>query len=261
MTNNSPVFWEANGLSLHTHAWSVKSFGGRRFFSAPRRGEDIEIPFRRGRIHVPKTREPQLYDINMWVLPLDEDGSRSATLTIEQAAHRNWRKLVQFLDIDGQFPLVKRWYDGSSVKSATALAEFLEGDGPNTDDGQSFYASLTLMLADPYFYQPVAGQPVGTIEVEGEVPTDHVVITLSGGTNPRVSLPSGNWIQFNGSVGGTPVVIDALNGTAKQGSQFVNGLVTRSNLFPKWLELKPGTQNLTYSGGGTATIRYDAAYR
>lgn len=251
MTNNSPVYWTANGLSLHTHAWSVKSFGGRRFWGPSKRGEDLHLPFRPGFVHMPKGRNPQLYDISMWVLPLNPDGTKSPTLNLAQMAHKNWRTIVGYLDVDGQFPLVKRWYEDTTVKSATAQAEFLEGDGPKTDDGQDFYCDVTLTLADPYFYGPQVSKAIGTITVEGEANTARVILEIGPG---RVTFPDGNWIEYNGT--GT-VTIDCLNGTAKKGTTYVNGQVERNRLFPEWPKLTPGSNAITGSG----TIKYQPAYR
>lgn len=263
MTNNTQVHWSANGLSLHTHAWSVKSFGGRRFFAGAKRGEDIRIAFRRGRIYTPKVRDAQTYDIRMWVLPLNEDGSRDASLTREQKAHENWRRIIEAVDVEGQFPLIKRWYDGTTVKAATAWAELIDGNGPDADDGTGFYFNLEFALSDPYFYVPVASQPIGLgdglVQVDGEAPTDHVKFTLTSGTNPRITLPDGNWIQYNGTVS-TPVVLDVLERDAKRGSEYVNGKVTRNPHFVTWPMLQPGVSEIELSSGA-ATMIYDAAYR
>lgn len=260
MTNNSAVYWTANNFSLHTMGWSVKSFGGRRFFGPSKRGEDLSVPFKRGRIYVPKSRESQWYDLNMWVLPVNDDGTRGP-LTREQQAHENWRRIIEAVDVEGQFDLTKRWYDGAAIKSATAQAEFVEGDGPDSDDGTGFYFSLKMMLADPYFYAPAAPVASGAVTVEGEAPTDHVVITFTGGVNPRLTLPDGNWIQYNGTVGGTPIIIRTLTGNAKRGSSYVNGMITRSPKFGEMPRLAPGAQTLALTGGGTVSVAYDAAYR
>jgi hypothetical protein len=261
MTNNSAVYWTANDFSLHTMAWSVKSFGGRRFFGPAKKGEDLSIPFKRGRVYVPKSRESQWYDLNMWVLPVTEDGPRDSVLTREEKAHENWRRIIAAVDVEGQFDLTKRWYDGNVIKSATAQAEFVDGDGPDADDGTGFYFSLKLLLADPYFYTPADPIGSGSVTVEGEAPTDHVEITFTGGTNPRLTLPGGNWIQYNGTVGATPVVISSLTGNAKRGSSYVNGMITRSPKHGEMPTLAPGDQNLALTGGGTVSIAYDAAYR
>lgn len=262
MTNNTDIYWEANGLSLHTYAWSVETFGGRRYVPAPRKGSDVPLPLRRGRVHVDKLPDSQVQTLSMWLAPFNEDGTEDPALTPEQKMHANWRKILDAIDVPGQFPLVKRWYlDDGTVHAATAQAEYQDGLEPTANGRGGLSFATTLLLADPYYYEPVAAQPVGDITVLGDVPTDHVQINLSGGTNPRLTFPDGNWIQYNGSPGGTDVIVNCLTGNAKRGNQFVNGLISRANNFGSWPVLDKGAQSLTLTGGGTATITYDAAYR
>ena len=254
MTNNSTVYWDllkadqSTWFSLHTYAWSVKSFGGRRWTAGAKRGENIMLPGRQGRIYVPKLREAQTFDLNMWVLPIEEDGRKPVGKTIEQKTHENWRKLVAAFDQEGQFWLRKRWHldssnrnqfpSGGGVTSALALAEFLDASGPDSDDGKGFYGNVSLSVADPYFYgnqlvgrsvwdkaATSVGLPIGTtgVDLDGEAPTDHIWITISGsaGGNPRITFPDGNWVQLLTSELGNPAaeyIIDIKNGMAVQGS-------------------------------------------
>lgn len=262
MTNNTDVYWTANAMSLHTKAWSVKSFGGKRWFGPSKKGSNLELPFQRGQVWLPKSRNAQLYDLNMWVLPLNQDGTRDGTLTAIQKAHENWRTITAAVDIEGEFDLVKRWYEGATIMSATARAEFVDGSGPSSDDGRDFYASLQFLLADPYFYLPVASFAAGgTFTALGEVPSDHVTVTFTAGTNPRLTFNDGNYVQFNGSIGVTPVVVDCKKGLAKVGSTYVNGMITRNTSLGYWPRIFKGSNTLTLSGGAAATIQYDAAFR
>jgi hypothetical protein len=250
-------------MSLHTRAWSVKSFGGRRFFGPAKKGANLDLPFQRGQIYLPKTLNSLAFDMNMWVLPLNQDGTPDSVLTREEKAHENWRTIIETVDIEGEFDLVKRWYDGTSVKSATARAEFLDGSGPDSDDGRGFYFNLQMMLADPYFYVPLSAFTVtGGITSQCEAPSDHVVIRFTNGVNPRITFHDGNWVQFNGNAGTTDVVIDCRLGTATQGSTHVNGLITRNPAFMSWPQIFVGLNNIYLSGSGAAaTLQYDAAYR
>lgn len=309
-TDNTPVYWEvqaADGtwFSLHTYAWSVKSFGGRRFFAGAKRGEDLQLPHRRGRMYLPKNREAQTYDINMWVFPTNTDGSKDLTKTIEQKAHENWRRIIAAVDQEGQFRLRKRWYPDNSVKetfrtnvsSAVAMAEFLDGSGPDSDDGRGFYVNLTFSLADPYFYgnQLVDGYTAATkansaisltnngnttITVAGDAPTDHIWLSLSGmnSTDPRITFPDGNWIQLMSSSltdKTSNVVIDLRNSLAIRKSlsaylggdvdgTYVNGAIRRNPYFQNWPTLDPtkgSSSTITVAGTGTIKLLYDPAYR
>lgn len=261
MTNSTNIYWEANGLSLHTHAWSVTTFGGKRNSPTDRRGEDVQVPFRRGRIASRKVPDSKVLSLSMWMAPVNQDGTQDPALTDEQKMHDNWRLILNTIDVLGQFPLVKRWWEGDQVKAATAQAEFADGLEPSVNGGYLAQFGIDFLLADPYFYSPVAAQPVGTITVAGDVETDHVILSLTNGTNPRVTFPDGNWIQYNGSPGGSPVSINLLTGMATRAGLYVNGLVQRSSNFGEWPTLKPGSNALTLTGGGTGTVAYDAAYR
>jgi hypothetical protein len=262
VTNTRPDYWEANGLSLHTYAWSVTSFGGAQYSGPAKRGEDLLIPFRKGRRSQRKSREAKPYDLGMVVVPRSEDGGPCvAGLTPEQMADRNFRTVVEAVDVDGLFPFVKRWWDGTTLMTATALAEYLDSNGPSTSDGDSFDYTINLFLADPYFYAPPEVLGTGPVLIKGDVATSRFTVTFTLGTNPRLTLPDGNWIQYQGSPGMTPVVIDVHTGLAMHGSSYVNGLIVRNPDFPDWPVLPPGDQTITLSGGGAISIEYEAAYR
>lgn len=262
MTNNTGLYWEANGLSLHTYAWSVSTFGGRRYVPPNKRGEDLQFPFRKGRKYVRKTRDMQIQNLKMWMVPLSTDGTRDTGKTIDQKFHENWNTILAAVDVDGQFPLVKRWWEGTTVKTATATAEYVGGIEPQVE-GMRAEFELEFLMADPYFYVAKSAVAIGTITVEGNATSDHIVLSLSAGTNPKVTFPDGNWVRYAGTVGGTPAIINCATGTAKIGSTYVNGLIERNTAFPEWPTMAPGSNALVLSGtGGPAgTIAYDAAYR
>lgn len=309
-TDNSPVYWEvqrADGtwFSLHTYAWSVKSFGGRRWFAGAKRGENVQLPHRRGRLYVPKNRESQTYDINMWVLPLNADGSKDPDKTVEQKAHENWRQIIDAVDQEGQFLIRKRWYPDDSTRdtfrtdiaSAIGQAEFIDGSGPDTDDGRGYYTNLTFSLADPYFYgntiidgfdgtdkaataTTLANNSTTSLTVTGDAPTDHIWLSFSSmsTSNPKITFPDGNWVQVLSSAmtdQTSNIVVDLRNGLAIRkplsdyldgdyDGTYVNGLVRRNPYFSNWPTLDPmkgSTAVITTAGSGTMKIVYDPAYR
>lgn len=293
--HNSHVYWDlqkddGTWFPLHTYAWSVRSFGGKRFFTSAKRGEDLSIPFRLGRMYMPKTREAQVYDIDMWVLPLNQDGTRDPRKSIEQKAHENVRKIAAAVDQEGQFRLRKRWYsdsstidqfaDGGGVNSAIAMAEFLDGSGPETDDGRGYSISLTFSLADPYFYgrqiqdsytpaqkaaDAITLVPNGTTEVPkaGDAPTTHIYLEITLGTytsasqNPKVQFPDGNWVEFQafglGLDPDTKIVLDLAKGVAVVSTlenylnpngtytEYYNGRIKRNPLHIYWPTYNPNT--------------------
>lgn len=310
VNNNSFIYWDlqkADGewFSLHTYAWSVSSFGGRRFFTGAKRGEDLSLPYRVGRIWTPKSREAQNYDINMWVFPFNADGSVDPTKTVEQKADENFRKIVSAVDQEGQFRLRKRWYgdtasrtgfeSGQGVQSAIAMAEFLDGSGPSSDDGRDFYMDLSFTLADPYFYgrhihagytstQFVASATTlvpGTNNIprEGDAPSPRVFIeiTLNNNypnalANPRIQFPDGNWLELQAhslpDKTGT-VVIDCQKGLVVRSTlknyldgvafgTVLNGRLKRNPQFTAWPKINPTTSSgatLPIVASGNGTIK------
>ena len=252
MTNTTATYWEASGVSLHTEAWSLRTWGGGRNATVPMRGEDYVLPFREGRTHRKKTRDSRVMPLQMWILPLNPDGSSDPDATFEEMRDRNWSLLTSLFDTEAPFALTKRWREAGQIKVATATAELLGEMEPTITGGYRIETTVTLMLADPWFYGAEVTAPVGPLTVEGDRPTSRVVLTLS--TGQRVTTPDGNWVQYNGP--GT-ATIDCRAGTAMSGGSYVNGLVTRNPKFPEWLRLRPGAQNLT----GAGTIAYRPAYK
>lgn len=263
MANNSPVYWSVplvggtagQEFSLHTYAWSVKSFGGQRFAGPAKRGENLIVPFRTGDYYVPKSRGSRLMDLTMWVIPHKPSGGRDTDMSEEERAHLNYLTIMRNLDREGQYPLTKRWYEDGVVKSATGDVEFISGTSASSDDALGFDLTATLSMADPYFYGPstVLTSIADMEKVAGQVNTSRAELHIPGGAT--VSFPDGNWIKFEGT--GTAVV-DLYNKTAKVGSTYVNGLIKRNTLMA-WPELIPGAK-LTVSGG-SASVKYQPAYR
>lgn len=248
--NNTDIFWEANGVSLHTMGWSVETRAGRQA-SPAKRGEDFQLPYRSGRVPVRKVRESRTLYLPMWCGPFNETGTDDPTMSKAAKTEQNWNYLMQKLDVDGQFNLIKRWRDAGVVRSATQWAELLDPPEITVSSKNIWRFTLELFLADPWFYGTEITTAVGTIDVEGNASTDKVTIEMPNG---RITSPDGNWLQYNGS---GLVTVDCYKGEAKQGSVFVNGLMERNPQFPEWLSLKPGINALT----GDGTLTYNPAYK
>lgn len=251
MTNNTDVYWEANGLSLHTHAWSAETKAGR-MASAGKKGEDYALPYRSGRTKVRKNREARTENLPMWVTCKNIDGTDDDTMSKKAKVEQNWNYLMSYLDVPGDFALVKRFYDDGVVRTVTGRAELIDPPDITIAAKNTWRFSLELFMADPWFYGSEVTASAGTITVAGNVETERVVLQLASGA--RLTTPDGNYVQFNGS--GT-ATIDCYNGTAKVGSTYVNGLLERNPRFPEWLRLQPGVNVLSGSG----TLTYQPAYR
>lgn len=274
MANNSPVFWSVAQLgapniefSLHTMAWSVKSFSGTRFAGPSKRGENISVPFRNGALYTPKMRGAKSFTMSMWVLPHHPDGGKDPSMTYEQRSHANYLAIMDAVDVDGLFLLKKRWWENGAVQVAVAQAEFIQASSADSDDKLGFNLSIDVSLADPYFYGAVsASRALGSpYPVLGNVKTSHVYLTLTGGSAPiRVTFPDGNWVQYIGSFAGGPVTLNLDSCSATQGANYVDGLIQRNPAFSEWPMLRPtgaGVVTVAVSGGGTGSYTYQPAYR
>lgn len=254
MSNTTPLFWEAAGVSLHTHAWQIRTFGGSRNKWAPKRGDDFVLPFHVGQYRAKKYRDARTLVLPMWVKGVTEDGPPDPDMSRVAKFHSNYRKLMSAFDADNRFNLTKRFYDNNTIRTAVARAEMLDTPEPQMIGPDACYIDIELRLAETYFFEAIGGSfGAGTTQIVGDAPTNRLVFTMGNG---RVTLPDGNWIQYNGT--GT-AEINCETALAKKGSDYVNGLITRNNNFPHWPTLQPGSQTLTATGSMTFT--YSAAWQ
>lgn len=252
MTNNTEVYTDISGLSMHTYAWSIITKSGQ--ISPEKRGEDPVIPFFTGRYWVPKFRDGMFYDMPMWVRGYEEDGSEPVGLTGAQKLEENWRTLMAVMNVDVQVPITKRWWEGTTVKSATAMGEMLEPPTRTMVAQDTYEFTASFYLADPTFYGDEITAAVGALTVQGDAPTSRILLQSAGG---RVDFPDGNWVEYDSApTGGATANIDMYEREAKVGSSHVNGLITR-NRTKSWPTLAPGAQTLVGSG----TIKYRPAYK
>jgi hypothetical protein len=252
VTNNTPIYWDVNGLSLHTYAWSIETKAGRQA-AAAKRGDDVQIPFNRGHDRQAKTRDPAFPKLPMWITGLNQDGSKDNSMSEEAKLQLNWDTLLAAMNVEGQFPLTKRFYDvdGTTILTATAQAELLDPPEPSVVHRNLWRVEWELKLSDPCYYAaPVTIASPGTFTIEGTAPTDHITVTMSAGT---LTFPGGNSLIYSGA---GSAVINCKTGMAKVGSTYVNGQLTRNRFFPDWPKLVPGSRTLT----GAASVTYEPAY-
>lgn len=109
-------------------------------------------------------------------------------------------------------------------------------------------------------------QPTGGtfgISAPGDTASNDIIVTLAGGTNQKITnTTTGDWVQFTGSTSATSVVLNVANFTAVQGSTNVIDKITANadNVTKYWLTLRPGTNQFSLTGGGTAEIQYKGFY-
>lgn len=121
---------------------------------------------------------------------------------------------------------------------------------------------IDLLFADPAWYgdeivETITGTDV--ITNPGSVDATNMVITLIGGTDPRLTNESFDpdiWVQISRTLGGDSVDIDVRQGTAiRSNGNNVIGYLSKDGA-RQFMRIAPGENTMTISGGGTATITY-----
>lgn len=277
MPNNTPTYWSARGESLHTYARSIESLGpGLRVPGF--RGENIVVPGSPGDVWVPKDVASRSLPLGMWVRGTSDGGAAFAGTS--QLFHTNWNNLVRLLWTPGeQFELTKRFYDlDSTLRSATAMAEFMTGLEPTMIGKSAAKSIVELRLANPYFYDDVpqtmnliTGDNI--IDVRGNAPTRRIKITINGArknTIIRRKIPAtpDHQVQITTDLSSgdfSTIDVENYSATTKRGSAptYDSTVDVRHSGSRAWLELKPGLNVLAVSsdsGIGSIQIEYRGAW-
>lgn len=99
-----------------------------------------------------------------------------------------------------------------------------------------------------------AVNPTAGITVTGSAPINDAVVVFSGtnGTQRLTHTTTGDYIELNTDTTAQPVTVDVGEKTIKQAGSHLDGVDTISA--PWWLELQPGANAFTLSGGGSSTL-------
>lgn len=149
---------------------------------------------------------------------------------------------------------------GGQVLAARWVAEAtMPGYGPDLSAELVSRAVLEFFLLPGYWRDENAsstpltsGTPV-TIDVDSDARTDWVQVTLTGGADPTIAnSATGKTLSYSGSPASASLDVRAF--TATDGGADVRSHVSSDDVV--WLELAPGQNTLTLSGGGTATVAW-----
>jgi hypothetical protein len=215
MASSSDEYWMIDGVSLHQYGWSVATVGGSRYDLPPRRGENIQLAYRHGRVHRRKYADSRTIELIMWVTGVDP-----ATGNSVDDARLQWNDSWDFLrrlvwkPNGAQVTLTRRWFltvDGvRTMVASDAQAEIADTMAPTMTGRHRADFTMVLLLADPYFYgdQVVEtlgiDQPVTVTNTGYDEAISTVQVDLRGPlTNPKVTnaITSPNvWFQYNGIV-------------------------------------------------------------
>jgi hypothetical protein len=267
MTNTTSQYWDASGFSLNTFANNLTSWGDGREGARAFRGENALVPYRAGKRFVKKVPESYVMTLSGWVLGIT-DGSPKPT---EEGFRANWRKLRRLLWNRGkQFPLTKRWIDaddGVTMRTATAMVEFVGGMEPKMFGPQGAFFSVDLELADPFFYSAeesitFAAGSEHDIEVVGDYDTTKIRFEMEGPLEAaEVRVASADpqvWIRYAVLDDNDTVIIDVDDWRSIETDGGIETL-TIGKVYhdgaPGLFILEPGEHTVEFNvGAGTGTV-------
>lgn len=275
MTVTTEETFKVDGVILNTFAWNIDTLSGREGLP-PRRGKNIPIPFRTGRVWTPKTYEERTINLSMWVKGSTEDG----VIPAEGARAKyndNLRVLKRlFAPTQRQVSLERKLRFTTGLETHTALAELANLMEPLNMGSRMANLNVDLRMADPWWYGVTQSTDVlaagATINNPGDVEATSMFITFVGPlTNPRLrnnSISPTIDVRYLGTIAaGQTVVLDTtLFSAIDQGGSSVVGAVSHVGSL-LWMMLIPGNNTMTldnYTGGsvgsGKATVAFKPPY-
>jgi hypothetical protein len=257
--------YKVNSVDLATYLYSMQGVSGS--VGAPIvRGGDYEVTRRDGAISGARWAGPRVLSIRGTLL-----GNNGATLVPADARARyldRARALGALLWNDGLDYVVERTIPRQSGGDLVteSLGRYLGGFDPEDVAAHAGRVAFDLLLHDPFWYSTSDTTVSGITgssspSVIGDVSTKRVTLTFSGvtATQRLTNNTTGEWIEVGGN-SGAPTVVDCDDFTAIRSSVSVIGTVNHAPAFESWLSLRPGTNSLTLTGGGSVDIAYRGAF-
>lgn len=291
--NTSDEYWTFGGVSLHTHAWSVMTLGGR-LGVPPLRGDDQTAAYVPGELWMPKVPGPRTLNLPMWMTGVDP-ATGAAVPDPRTRFNDNWAYLMQtFWNPDAEQVLTRRWFRTDptggqiSLVSADAMAQLVAGDDLRAKMTNRTRAEfeVPLKLAHPFFYGPTITTTFDRPAGASPANTWSRTVTV---TNPGdwTAFAKFCYVDFVGPLfaptltntsrnvscgisrvdGGETVTLDVREFIALSSRTSANGKTNRSGEIynsgtRSWMALARGanTLTLTASGAGRAVLRFRPPY-
>lgn len=155
MSATTEETWKVNGTLLNTYAYNIETLNGREGIP-PRRGQNVVIPFKPGRLWVPKIPDERPLTLAMWVNDADVDGVYASTEVARRAQLRDNTQAIK--DLFGTFgtlcSLEKKVRRGAGLKTYTGQAECVGVLPFQYEDLITSFARVVvdLVMPDPYWY-------------------------------------------------------------------------------------------------------------
>lgn len=263
---------QINGISLNSKRWNVEYIPEG---IPQKRGSNIIVPFLDGARWVKKSYDQRTDNLNIWILPRDENGILSNGETLKEQLEENMEYLKRILGISGLIIVSKRMTNGTWKTAKAEIVNAIEFTRKNKADKHSVL-SVGLQMPDPFWYattqeietlNPNAVSFECTHQNPGTVESKKMLIVFTGGLmNPKIeNLTTGVFLKLNDTLNaGTTVTIDTEHFTVKDqdGNNRLNSLIHSGDI--SWLSLAAGNNNLKISTDetptGSITFKYYPAY-
>lgn len=253
-----------DGVDLQTHAFNIATFGGRTSVAA-RRGDNLVVPYRHGRLWTPKYFEEQELTLAMWVIGADKTTGVIPS-NPKQKLFENIQTLQKLFSAEGLHTLsAVHEVTGATVEAIVEVADVIDFTTMAGATRAGFV--VTLIVPEVWFkdqtlkgdvdYVSRANNDTWSVDVTSDVETHEIVLSFDGDaggqTNPKLineSIGSDCWVQLSDVLGPSEVIVidvnkwtAVLNGT----TNVVNNVDWSGQ--PRFFRLKPGTNNLKLEVG------------
>lgn len=155
MSNSTEETWAVGSTVLNTYAYNIEQLTGREGIP-PRRGENLVIPYAKGRLWMPKIEDERHLSLGMWVRDTDSAGVLPST---DQARRAQLRDNIETLKAlfgvySSLLSITRKIRLGSGLKTWTASAECVNTLDFTWDDAWPCVAKFVveLVMPDPYWY-------------------------------------------------------------------------------------------------------------
>jgi hypothetical protein len=257
--------WEYDGVDLTRYGYNIELHGAP--LNTPgRRGENVIVPGKTGRLYVPKIIDQRVQTLRMWVINEPVDGGTGS----EANMLANLDVLRELFTRDGQHTL--RFTFGTDTRVATV--EVMQAiDFVPLAFNQAYRFAVDFLMADPLWYGEsstavgpfniASNSQTGSFSNAGSVQNEQAVLTLRGPLqDPKLTI-AGAWVQYTGAVDGAKtLVIDCGAFTAILDSVDVSGNISHGAT-RCWLPVPAGACTMTMESsvtGGTMKVEFTQAY-
>lgn len=155
------------------------------------------------------------------------------------------------------FPAEKLWLVRTAPHQGTVEIPIVVLRAPRTSNPRN-RLRVPCRALDPYWRDAslthTAVNPVSGVTNSGDAPTSDLSIGFSGtnGVQRLTNTTTGDWIELDADTTSLAITVSVLEGTVKQVATHVDSVMTANN--PWLMELVPGANSFTLSGGGSATL-------